>query len=155
MTFQEAQVQFSAVVGRVEDAMTSGDLTAIQRDLIAMQDRLPLSAEFDLIAEAIAEFSPKLTGPTAKAVLHALGRKNATLRHAAALLTRVEAVAQNDSRVFTVEHPAVIAAGLTHAIETLQGLQGAVKAGDLEQVAADAEALTPLVQHLLGTIRAT
>jgi hypothetical protein len=154
MTFQEAHAQFSAVVGRIGTATTSAEFVAIQRDLIDLQNRLPPSEAYDVIADAIAEFSPRLTGSTTKTVLIALRRKNATLGQAAALLSQVEAIARTDSRTLTVDRPAVIAAGLIQSIAALQALQSAAKAGDTEQAMSEAEALTSLVHHLLGHIKA-
>lgn len=153
MTFQEAQAQFSAITNRVSMSSTSTELVAVQDDLIGLQDRLPKAAEFDVIADAIAEFTPKLTGQVVKAVLDSLRSRAGTLREASSLLTQVGNKAKSDARVLTLEQPKLIAAGLTEAVGQIKELRDAAKDKNFEKAAANADALVTLVQHLRGTIK--
>jgi SMC interacting uncharacterized protein involved in chromosome segregation len=153
MTFQEAQAQFSTITARAKANMPSGDLVQVQRDLITLQGRLPDSPEFDVIANAIDEFSPKLTGQIAQAVLDSLKSRDSAIREASALLTQVANKAQNNARALNLEQPKLIAAGLTEAVTKIQELRDATKARDVETAASKVEALATLVQYLQSTIK--
>jgi hypothetical protein len=118
-----------------------------------LQDRLPDSPEFDVIANAIAEFCPKLTGAVVKSVLDSLKSREGTIREASALLTRVGTKANGDARTLTLEQPKLVVAGLTEAAAKIQEIRGAARAGNFEQAASNAEALATLVQHLQSTVK--
>ena len=153
MTFQEAQAKFSAIVSSVQPAMSSGELVQRQKDLQNLLNSLPSAAEFDPIASAIAEFSPKLAGQVTHAVVKDLQSRDATLKEASGLLARVANKAEADARTLTFQKPKLVAAALTEALVNLQELRAAAKSGNLDQAAAKAEALIALVEHVRGSIK--
>ena len=154
MTFQEAQTRFSTITGNITTATSPAELLQKQQALIALQNSLPSSAEFDAIADAIAEFSPKLTGAIVQGDLAALQGREAGLKAAASLLTQVEARANADARVLTFEKPKMVLAALNETVTTLQELRTAAKNGDYVLAAAKIDALATLVQQVRGSIKA-
>ena len=154
MTFQEAQTKFSAIVGSITATMSSGDLSQKQRDLIALQNSLPDAAEFDVIADAIADFSPKLTGMIAQGVLDSLKSRESSIKAASILLTQVASKASANAKTLTFDEPKLIAAALNESVIQVQELRAAAKAGDIEQVAAKVDALATLIEHVRSSIKA-
>src|SRR6185503_21234353 len=98
MTLQEAQTKFSTIVGSITVTSSPAELLQKQQDLITLQNSLPTSAVFDVIADAIADFSPKLTGAIVQGELDALKGREAVMMEAASLLTQVEKRANADAR---------------------------------------------------------
>lgn len=155
MTFQEAQTKFSAILESITTTMNSGELLQKQRDLIALQNSLPASAEFDVIADTIADFSPKLTGMIAQGVLASLKSREAGIREASSLLTQVATKASANAKTLSFAEPKLIAATLNETVTQLQELRTAAKAGDFVQVATKVDALNTLIEHVRGSITAS
>ena len=153
MTFQEAQTKFSAIVESITGTMDSGALVQKQRDLIALQNSLPASAEFDVIADAIAEFSPKLTGKLTQAVLASLKSREASMTAASDLLTQVADKASADAKTLTFDDPKLVAAALSESVSQLQDLRQAAQDGDVGQVATKVDALATLIEHVRSSIK--
>jgi hypothetical protein len=155
MTFQEAQSRFSSIVAGVTPASKSGELVRTQQELLALLDSLPATEEFNPIASAITEFSPKLTGRVTKAVATALALCDGALQDASGLLTRVSGVAEADARTLDFVKPKLVAAALAESATRLQELGTAVKAENYEEAAAKVSALLILVEHVRASIKAT
>lgn len=155
MTFQEAQTKFSTIVGSLATTMSSGDVLQKQRELIALQNSLPESAEFDLIADAIAEYSPKLTGMIAQGVLDSLKSREASIKEASNLLTQVANKANDNAKTLSFTEPRLVAAALNETVTQLQKLRTAAKAGDFEQAIAKVDALATLMENVRSSIKAS
>jgi hypothetical protein len=135
--------------------MSSSELVQKQKDLRNLLNSLPNTAEFDPIANAIAEFSPKLAGSVTQAVIIDLQSRDATLKEASGLLTQVSNKADADARTLTFEKPRLVAAALTEALVKLGELRIAAKSGNVAEAAAKVEALLTLIEHVQGSIKAT
>ena len=155
MTFQEAQTKFSTIVGSLTTTMSSGDLLQKQRDLLALQNRLPESAEFDVIANAISDFSPKLTGMIAQGVLDSLKSRDAAIQGASNLLTQVANKAKANEKTLSFTEPKLIGAALNETVSQLQELRATVKGEDFEQALAKVDALATLIENVRSSIKAS
>lgn len=155
MTFQEAQNSFSNLVSSISPAMSSSELVQKQKDLRNLLNSLPNTAEFDPIAKAIAEFSPKLAGSVTQAVVLDLQSRDATFKEASGLLTQVSAKADKDTRTLNFEKPKLIAAALTESLTKLNELRAAAKAGNIADASSKVEALVALMEHVRATIKIT
>jgi hypothetical protein len=155
MTFQEAQTKFSSIVSNINPAMSSSALVQKQRDLQKLLISLPNTPEFDLIASAIAELSPKLVRHVTQAVVQALQSRNATFEAVSGLLAHVSDKADADARTLTFAKPRLVAAALTESLTQLQELRVAAKTGNFEEAAARVDALVALVEHVRASIQAT
>lgn len=155
MTFQEAQTRFSAIVNSITPTMSSGGVLQKQRDLIALENSLPASAEFDVIANAISDFSPKLTGMVAQGVLDSLKSRESSVQAASSLLTQVADDANSNAKALTFEKPKLVAAALNETVAQLQELRTAAKAGDVEQAVSKVDALATLIEHVRSSIKAS
>jgi hypothetical protein len=155
MTFQEAQTKFSAIVGSLTATMTSGEVLQKQRELIALQNSLPESAEFDVIANTIADYTPKLTGITTQDVLDSLKSREDSIMAASSLLTQVANKASANAKTLTFTEPKLIAAALNETVTRLQELRNAAKVGDFEQVATKVDALSTLIENVRSSIKAS
>jgi len=154
MTFQDAQMKFSTIIGSITATMTSGELHQKQLDLIALQNSLPTSAEFDAIANAIAESTSKLTGLITTAVLDSLISRDTALKEASDLLTQVANEADSDARMLTFEKPKIVLSALTGSVTKLKEIRDAVKSGNTVDAVSKAEALVVLLQQVQQTIKA-
>jgi hypothetical protein len=135
--------------------MSSSERVQKQKDLHNLLNSLPNTAEFDPIANVIAEFSPKLAGSVTQAVLIDLQSRDATLKAASVLLTQVSNKADADARTLTFEKPRLVAAALTEALGKLGELRMAAQSGNIEEAAAQVETLLTLIQHVQGSIKVT
>jgi hypothetical protein len=153
MTFQEAQARFTGIVQTITPGLSSAELVQKQAQLQSLLNSLPNSVEFDPIANAIAELSPKLAGQVTQAVLADLQSRDARLQAAAGLLNRVENRAQADARTLRLEQPKMIVATLTESVTTLEQIRNDVQAGNLQTAVANTEALLSLVNTVRTTIK--
>jgi hypothetical protein len=153
MTFQEAQARFTGIVQTITPGLSSAELVQKQAQLQGLLNSLPNSVEFDPLANAIAEFSPKLAGQVTQAVLADLQSRDASLQAAAGLLNRVENRAQADARTLRLEQPKMIVATLTESVTTLEQIRNDVQAGNLQKAVANTEALLSLVNTVRTTIK--
>jgi hypothetical protein len=153
MTPQEAQAQFSSIVSSFSTNMTSEQVLQKQKELINLQNALPESAEYDPIATAIAEFSPKLTGRLTQEVISSLKSRDSVLSEASSLITKVANKANSDARVLTFEDPKFVVAALNEASTGLNELYSAAKAGNAEVVASKANALMTLIAKAQSYIK--
>ena len=153
MTFLEAQTKFSAIVNSITTTMSSGDRLQKQRNLLTLQNSLPESAEFDVIANAISDFSPKLTGMIAEGVLDSLKSREASIKEASNLLTQVAHKAGANAKTLSFDNPKLVAAALNETVTQLQELRTAAKAGDFEQAASKVDALATLLEHVRASIK--
>jgi hypothetical protein len=153
MTFQEAQARFTSIVQTITPGLSSAELVQKQAQLQGLLNSLPNSVEFDLLANAIAEFSPKLSGQVTQAVLADLQSRDARLQAAAGLLNRVENRAQADARTLRLEQPKMVVAALTESVTTLEQIRNDVQAGNLLTAVANTEALLSLVNTVRTTIK--
>lgn len=152
MTFQEAQVAFSNLVGSINTGMSSSDLVQKQKDLRNLLNSLPNTPEFDPIAKAIAEFSPKLAGIVTHAVVVDLQSRDATFKEASDLLTQVSAKADANAKALAFEKPKLVAAALNESIGKLKELTDSAEAGDFTATASKAQALITLFENIKTTI---
>ncbi len=155
MTFQAAQAKFSAIIGGLAATSSSDEVLQQQRALIALQNSLPAAAEFDVLADAIAECSPKLTGRITQGALSSLQARDASLKAAAGLLTQVTSQANANAQTLAFAEPRLIAAALKQTVTQLQELRAAAQAGDFEQAVAKVDALATLIEHVRGSIQAS
>jgi hypothetical protein len=155
MTFQDAQDQFSTLVGQLAPGMAPDALDQISSDLLALQLGMPRSAEFSPIRQAIADFMPRLSVQMSQAVLADLRSRSAALVAASALLTQTATEASADARTLTFEQPKLIAAALTNAITTAQQLRDAIKSGNVQQAVEKAQAIETIIANAQATISAT
>jgi hypothetical protein len=155
MTFQEAQTKFSSIVGSVSPAMSSSDLVQKQRDLQRLLTSLPNTPEFDLIANAIAEFSPKLAGQVTQAVVTSLQSRDSTFKQASGLLNQVSINADADARTLSFEKPKLVVAALTESVTKLKEVRAAAKAGNIEEAASKVDLLLALVEQVRASIKPT
>jgi len=153
MTLQEAQTKFSTIVGSITVTSSPAELLQKQEDLITLQNSLPTSAVFDVIADAIADFSPKLTGAIVQGELDALKGREAVMMEAASLLTQVEKRANADARTLTLEKPKLVAAALVESVSKIKELRDTAKAGDFAATASKAEAVLALLENVKTTIK--
>jgi len=153
MTFQEAQAKFSAIVNSISPTMSSSELVQKQRDLQALLMSLPNIPEFNPIAQAITDFSPKLKGQVTQAVAVALQAQDAVLKEASDLLTQVASKAEANAKILTFEKPKLVAAALAESLAKLKELKEAAKAGDLGATASKAEALLALFESIRATVK--
>lgn len=100
MTFQEAQIRFSEIVGGLSLALSADGLSQKRDELLALAVSLPPNPAFDPIAAAIQEFSPKLSAQLTQAVLNDLQSRDASFKETSDRLTQVADKAQADARVF-------------------------------------------------------
>src|SRR5262245_61043260 len=136
MTFQEAQAAFSSLVSSINAGISSSDLVQKQKDLRNLLNSVPNTPEFDPIAKAIAEFSPKLAGSVTQAVVVDLQSRDATFKEASGLLTQVSAKADANAKALTFEKPKLVAAALNESIGKLKELTESAKAGDFAGTAS-------------------
>jgi hypothetical protein len=153
MTFQEAQARFTGIVQTITPGLGSAELVQKQAQLQSLLNSLPNSVEFDPIANAIGELSPKLSGQVTQAVLADLQSRDARLQAAAGLLNRVENRAQADARTLRLEQPKMVVAALTESVTTLEQIRNDVQAGNLLTAVANTEALLSLVNTVRTTIK--
>ena len=125
----------------------------ISSDLLNLQLALPNTPEFDPIRQTIADFLPRLVGQVAQAVLAELQSRTASLGAASALLTHTANEAAADARVLTFEKPKLIAAALKNAVDAVQQIRDAAKAGNFVQAIEKAQALQVLLSQAQTTIK--
>lgn len=154
MTFQEAQARFSSIVNGVSPAMSSADLVQKQKDLQSLLSDLPNTAEFDPIAEAISEFSPKLKGKVTQAVAKDLRSRDAIFSEASTLFAVTSEKAEADARTLTFAEPKLIATALVESVTTLQQIRDAANEGNLVEAALKADALALMLLQVQQSIRA-
>jgi hypothetical protein len=154
MTFQDAQTQFSNIVGSITPATSSDQLLQKQRNLQALLVGLPNTPEFDPIAEAIADFSPRLAGQLTQEVVKDLQSRDNTLEEASGLLTQAANNANADARTLTFEEPKLVLSALVSSVAKLHEISDAAKAGNLVDAASKADALVLLLQQVQQTIKA-
>ena len=155
MVFQEAQARFSAIVQSIVPGMSSSQTLAKQNELRVLLESLPNTAEFDPIASAIAELSPKLTGVVSTAVLNELRSRDNAFKETSTLLAHVTQKANADARALRFEQPKLVVAALTEAVTTLKEVQSAADEGKFHEVASKAEALVALIEQVKATVKAT
>lgn len=155
MTFQEAQEKFSSIIGGINVGMSPAELVQKQKALRNLQASLPNTAEFDSIAEAIGEFSPKLVGQITDAVVKDIGLRDASFREAANVLNSVSKEAKADARTLSLEQPKLVVAALNETVAKLKDIRAAAKDGKFEEAAVKADALVTLIQQVRQSIKTT
>ena len=153
MTFQDAQARFSKIVATVTPASTAAEAVQAQGLLLALQNSLPNTEEFDSIADAIAATAPQLMGQLTQTVLDDLRTRTQALSAATGLLDQTAAAAKADARVLTFAQPKLIAAGLTGSIAAVRDLRIALSGDDVAAASAKSEALLTQLTQLLATIK--
>jgi len=153
MTFQDAQTQFATTVKGVAPELTSSELVQKQRDLQNLLAQLPNTPEFDPIASAISEYSPKLKGQVTQAVVKALQSRDAVFTQASHLFAQISTKADADARNLTFEKPKLILATLADSVEQLQQIRNAATAGDSETAGSKAEALALMLIQVQQTLK--
>ena len=153
MTFQEAQTKLARILGSITATLGTAQLVQKQAELQALADTCPNTAEFDPIASAIAEVSPKIAGQVTQVVLKDLQSRVAGLNEAVGLISRTSQRAEGDARILTFEKPKTVVAALTESVNTLKEIRTAAKAGDLMAVAPKVEALLVLLEQVKASAK--
>ena len=153
MTFQEAQAAFSGIVGGITVGMKQAEILQKQNDLLSLMDSLPPTAEFNPIADAIADLAPKLQGKMTQAVLDSLRSREGVLKDTASFLDDVAGKANADARMLTFEQPKLVLATLTESITALQDAKSKAQAKNFEGAASQIEAVMVLIEQVKGSIK--
>ena len=155
MTFQESQEKFSSIISGINAGMSSADVLGKQRELIALQESLPNTPEFDAIADAITEVMPKLASQVTVAVLRDIKSRDASLKETTAFLDAVSTRANEDARQLSLEKPKLIVAALNESVTRLKEIRAAAKESRFEEVAAKSNALVALIDQVRQSIKSS
>jgi len=154
MTFQQAQVIFSAIAASVRVGSSAAELGLLQDRLRALQLSIRDGDDgLEPINNAIIALAPRLHGLITRTVVDDLSGRTAMLAEATALLDNTAARAARDSRTLNLTQPKLLAIGLTTGLGTLRELRIAVAANDLKTASTKAEALFALFAQLQSTIK--
>jgi hypothetical protein len=155
MTFQDAQIQFSAVVGTLNINSSPEDVLKVQRNLLTLMNTLPDTPEFDPIAKAIQDVAPRLVGAVAASVLADLQSREQGLITASSLIDSVAKVAEADSGSHTLDKPKLVVAAINESLSKIRELRDDVATGQAQEIPGKLDSLLALIGTVRSSIKST
>ena len=155
MTFQDAQIQFSAVVGTLNINSSPEDVLKVQRSLLTLVNTLPDTPEFDPIAKAIQDVAPRLVGAVAASVLADLQSREQGLITASSLIDGVAKVAEADSGSHTLDKPKLVVAAINESLSKIRELRDDVATGQAQEIPGKLDSLLALIGTVRSSIKST
>lgn len=153
MTLEEAQAEFASIIQRISTDCIVDEILEIKRDLLSFLARLPNIKEFDLLAVAINEIHPKLSGMITAAIAADIKSRNAVLQGAFALLDEIAEEAEADASELRLEEPKFILQTLTKSVESLKVILSAARNGNYVDAATKAEVLVIVLEQARDKIK--